>query len=406
MTTATPYKTAVHRLSTGRMLSAAGGEVAFVALMALVFGRTHSAIWGSAALLAVVGTYGLAAPFAGMLGDRFDRRIVMIWSDGAGAVVNVVLVFVHAPTALIALSALAAVAQSPYLSASTAAIPNLVPDDELAWANATRQRLSNIGFMLGPVAGGVLVATVGGSYAFAFNAVALAASALLAWSVTGSFNEKTGEKLRGGLGAGFQFLWNDRVLRWISGAWVLILAGVGALLVSEFPLAELFHSGSLGYGLLISSWGAGTRARLAVRRARGAALHVLVARRGHARPVGDARQRGDRAVPLDRVRDAADRRLLRHVRERRRGDGAPAAHARRAAQPRLRGRRGDRRRRDVGLDRRRGAADRGGRPARGLRRDGCPRPARSGHDLVGRLGAAHAAAGGPGSRRRRGRRAR
>ena len=131
---------------------------------------------------------------------------------------------------------------------------------------------SNIGFMLGPVAGGVLVATVGGSYAFAFNAVALATSALLAYSVRGSFNESTGEKLRGGVGAGFQFLWNDRVLRWITSAWVLILAGVGALLVSEFPLAELFHSGSLGYGLLISSWGAGTRARLAVRRARGAAL--------------------------------------------------------------------------------------------------------------------------------------
>ena len=112
--------------------------------------------------------------------------------------------------------------------------------------------------MLGPIAGGVLVASVGGSYAFAFNALALAASAGLAWSVVGSFNEHTGEKLRGGLGAGFQFLWNDRVLRWITGAWVLILCGVGALLVSEFPLAELFHSGSLGYGLLISSWGAGT----------------------------------------------------------------------------------------------------------------------------------------------------
>ena len=48
------------------------------------------------------------------------------------------------------------------------------------------------------------------------------------------------------------------MLRWLTGAWVLILCGVGALLVSEFPLAELFHSGSLGYGLLISSWGAGT----------------------------------------------------------------------------------------------------------------------------------------------------
>ena len=74
----------------------------------------------------------------------------------------------------------------------------------------------------------------------------------------GSFSATTGEKLRGGLGTGFAFLWNDRVLRWITSAWVLILAGVGALLVSEFPLAELFGEGSLGYGLLISSWGAGT----------------------------------------------------------------------------------------------------------------------------------------------------
>jgi len=81
---------------------------------------------------------------------------------------------------------------------------------------------------------------------------------VLAWSVVGSFSASSGEKLRGGLGAGFAFLWNDRVLRWITGAWVLILCGVGALLVSEFPLAELFGAGSLGYGLLISSWGAGT----------------------------------------------------------------------------------------------------------------------------------------------------
>jgi MFS family permease len=258
MSDTTPYKSAVQRLSIGRMLSVAGGEVAFVALMALVFGRTHSAIWGSAALLAVMGTYGLAAPFAGMLGDRFDRRVVMIWSDSLGAVINLALVFVHAPAPLIGLAALGAVAQSPYLSASTAAIPNLVPADQLAWANATRSRASNVGFMVGPIAGGVLVASVGGSYAFAFNALALAASAALAWSVVGAFNERTGDKLRGGLGAGFRFLWNDHVLRWITGAWVLILCGVGALLVSEFPLAELFHSGSLGYGLLISSWGAGT----------------------------------------------------------------------------------------------------------------------------------------------------
>src|SRR4029079_5462601 len=234
----TPYKAAVHRLATGRMLSVAGGEVAFVALMALVFQRSHSAIWGSAALLAVIGAYGGAAPCAVMLGDRFDRRRVMVCSDAAGAAVNVALVFAHAPTVLIALAALGAIAQSPYLSSSQAAIPNLVPADELGWANAVRSRASNPGFMLGPVAGGVLVAPVGGSYAFAFNALALAISAALAWSIVGSFSATAGEKLRGGLGAGFAFLWNDRVLRWITSAWVPILAGVGALLVEKIQLEE------------------------------------------------------------------------------------------------------------------------------------------------------------------------
>ena len=281
-----------------------------------------------------------------------------------------------------------------------------MPDDELAWANAMRQRLSNIGFMLGPVAGGVLVATVGGSYAFAFNAVALAASALLAWSVIGSFNEKTGEKLRGGLGAGFKFLWNDRVLRWITGAWVLILAGVGALLVSEFPLAELFHSGSLGYGLLISSWGAGTLlgslfAARAVSRSTYWSLVVGT--------LGLSVMLGSVAIApflwivcvtqliggfFDTFVNVAEetvrqQRTPDELRSRVYAAGEAIVVVAMSA--------------SIAVGR---PADPGGRPARGLRRHGRPRPARSGHDLVGRLGAAHAAARGPGGRRRRSGRAR
>ena len=252
--------------------------------------------------------------------------------------------------------------------------------------------------MLGPIAGGVLVASVGGSYAFAFNAVALAASAALAWSVIGSFNEQTGEKLRGGLGAGFRFLWNDRVLRWITAAWVLILAGVGALLVSEFPLAELFGAGSLGYGLLISSWGAGTLigsvfAARAVRRSTYWSLVVGT--------VGLSVMLGSVAIApflwivcLTQLIGGFFDTFVNVAEETVRQQRTPDELRSRV----YRGRRGDRRGRDVGVDRRRRPADRGRRPARGLRRHGRARPAGRGHHLVGRMGAAHAAARRPGGR--------
>ena len=176
-----------------------------MALMALVFGRTHSAVWGSAALLAVIGTYGLAAPFAGHARrplrppHRHDllrrrrrrgqpRARVRARPDGADRA--------RRARGDRAVAVPLGVDRRPSRTSCR-------PTSSCGRTPCARA-LSNVGFMLGPIAGGVLVATVGGSYAFAFNAVALAASAALAWSVVGSFNEKTGEKLRGGLGAGFR----------------------------------------------------------------------------------------------------------------------------------------------------------------------------------------------------------
>ena len=78
-------RSAVHRLFVSRVISLTGGAAAFVALNFTIYERTHSAAWLAAALLVTFGVEGMAAPFAGAIGDRFDRRIVMIVSDLAGA---------------------------------------------------------------------------------------------------------------------------------------------------------------------------------------------------------------------------------------------------------------------------------------------------------------------------------
>src|SRR5947209_1283979 len=95
------HRHAVFRLAAARAISLAGSEAAYLALVALVYHKTGSAYWVSAAVLAMVGAATLAGPFAGALGDRYDRRLVMIASDvtAAGAFLGIALV--HEPWQLV-----------------------------------------------------------------------------------------------------------------------------------------------------------------------------------------------------------------------------------------------------------------------------------------------------------------
>src|SRR6266545_4494836 len=80
----TSPKAAVRRLATARLISITGGAAAYTALMFTVYERTRSPAWLSATLVLTFGVTGLLAPIAGAIGDRFDRRRVMIVSDLAG----------------------------------------------------------------------------------------------------------------------------------------------------------------------------------------------------------------------------------------------------------------------------------------------------------------------------------
>jgi MFS family permease len=233
-----------------------GGEAAYIALMVAIYDRTGSAAWMSVTLMLTIGAMGVLTPFGGVLGDRFDRRRVMIGSDIAAGVAVACLALVHAPAVMLVFALLSAAAQAPFYAASTAAVPNLVEAADLEWANATMAIGRNAGQVLGPVLGGVLVAAVGSSTVFVIQAACFAASAGLVASVRGRFAEAAAPEHRG-IRVGFRFLADDRVLRMITLAWVVVLAGVGPVLVAELPLARSFGVGSVGYGMLAGSWGSG-----------------------------------------------------------------------------------------------------------------------------------------------------
>ena len=86
----------------------------------------------------------------------------MVISESIAAAVFFAMAFVDAPKPLIALAFVSAMAESPFWSASAAAIPNLVErEEDIAWANSLLGLGRNAGIMIGPVIGGVLLTALG-----------------------------------------------------------------------------------------------------------------------------------------------------------------------------------------------------------------------------------------------------
>jgi MFS family permease len=259
----TPARNAVRRLATGRLISVAGGAAAYTALNFTVWDRTHSPGMQALSLLLTFGVAGILQPFAGALGDRYDRRLVMIVAETVATGFFAVMAFVDAPMVLIGLAFGSAVAELPFFSASRAAIPNLVErEEDIAWANSLVTMGVHAGIALGPLLGGVLVASVGARWVFAGNAVSFVVSVLLTLSVRGSFSDRARAEEEGdehaGMLAGLRLLMREPVLRRMSAAWLVFVIGMGMGMVADAPLAESFDTGATGFGFLIAAWGSGS----------------------------------------------------------------------------------------------------------------------------------------------------
>lgn len=258
----TSPRTAVRRLALGRLISVTGGAGAYTALNFTVWDRTHSPGMQALSLLLTFGVAGILGPFAGALGDRFDRRKVMIWAEAVASCFFVGMVFVDDPGLLIALAFGSAISELPFFSASRAAIPNLVEsDDDIAWANSLITVGVHAGIALGPLLGGLIVASGGPTWVFGINAVSFIVSLILTITVHGRFSDLEGAAEEGeheGITAGIRFLFGDPVLRRMSIAWLVFVLGMGMGMVADAPIAESFGTGATGFGFLIAAWGSGS----------------------------------------------------------------------------------------------------------------------------------------------------
>src|SRR5436305_857705 len=129
-----------------------------LALVVLVYDRTHSALWAGVTTAARVVPVVELGPLGGVLADRFDRRRIMIVCDLARMGLMVVLAAIAAfrlPIVLApVIAAAATAAAAPYIPCVAAVTPRVVEDADLPGAHAARSAAIGAGGLLGTALAG------------------------------------------------------------------------------------------------------------------------------------------------------------------------------------------------------------------------------------------------------------
>src|SRR4029453_10467273 len=142
----------------------------------VVFAYDH----GGATAVGIVGLVrwlaaAAVSPFAALLGDRYDRRWVMVASDLARVVLiaaAAVAVYIDAsPVVVYVIAALVGMAATAFRPAEAALVPTLArTPEELTAANVAASTIESVGIFAGPALGGLLLAATGPGVVFIVTA--------------------------------------------------------------------------------------------------------------------------------------------------------------------------------------------------------------------------------------------
>lgn len=264
------------RLWTGMTVSLLGDGVLLVALAWQVYELSNAPT-----ALAIVGL-ATALPqvvlllVGGVVSDRFDRRRVMVASDVARGASVAVLAVLSLTGALqlweiFALAAIYGGASAFFAPAFDAIVPDVVPAERLAEANALDQFARPAAMRLaGPALGGVIVAGAGAGWAFAIDALtfAFAAVCVLRMRPPARVNR---EKVRVASALaeareGFRFV---RAHVWLWGTFLgasfsyLLFIGPTAVLL-PYVIKNDLHAGAGTLGAVVALGGVGSLAAAAI----------------------------------------------------------------------------------------------------------------------------------------------
>ena len=165
----------------GHIISHAGDAIYQISLPWLILELTGSKTSTSLVAVSVYLPAVLFSLMAGVIGDRFDRRGVMIFSDGArmlfvGSLVAYLLNGGINPLIIGTFAFTVSTFGTLFYPARDALIPSLVKPEQLTSTNAFISTSGQLAHLSGPVLAGALFAWVGLNHLFTIDAVSFSVS--------------------------------------------------------------------------------------------------------------------------------------------------------------------------------------------------------------------------------------
>jgi MFS family permease len=241
--------------------SGLGTWMATIALAADVESRTNSTWWVSGLFVVTFLPSIVVGVAAGPLVDRLSRKLLIVSSDVARLAVFAALPFVNSASGILALAAVAGVANSFFRPAVLAGVPNLVEERDLAAGTSLLQATDWVATSLGPVIGGALVSVSGADIVYWINAATFLFSALLLIRIPARLLQSEQGVTRGhwhDLRDGIALFRRSHALRAVLFGFGFAMLAGGLINASEIFLAKrALDSGAFGYGLLWSGTGVG-----------------------------------------------------------------------------------------------------------------------------------------------------
>ncbi|MFJ2504376.1 MFS transporter [Microbacterium sp. NPDC087592] len=224
----------------------------------------------------------------GWVADRFDRRHILFATQSAllALAIAVGVLLLNDVMTLPMMFAFAlgfGVVNAFDAPARQAFVSDMVSTGDTSNAVALNSASFNLARMVGPAVGGLLIVAIGSGWVFIVNAATFLAMILaLSMLRTGLLAPRLKNRSRGGLAAGFRYVWGRSDLRVVFVTVFLIGAFGMNFPIFASTMALEFGAGADGYGVLSSVLAIGSLigALLAARRDRARVRVVIMAAGG------------------------------------------------------------------------------------------------------------------------------
>ena len=247
----------------GGVVSSTGDFLEIVALNWLVYELTNSPFY--------LGIFNLARSLpilfftliAGAMSDKYERRKLMIYSQGTAMLLSgilTVLAFSGKLTVLpiLTIGILQGVANSFNLPIRQSLISELVPREAIVNAVALNGASLTITLVVGPALGGLIVGTLGVKYALLFNTLSFIAVIWALYSMKIPQLKKYEKSIVQSLKEGAVYIYNHEIIFTVI-LFSFIMVAIGLPYTTLLPVfaKDYFHLNAAGYGYLFAIAGTG-----------------------------------------------------------------------------------------------------------------------------------------------------